>query len=357
MKPFGLLFLIFLFISSYLFSQKPSISLWVDQTEGDPGDQITKRQTPNLYQAALTSLDLHGDGTTSCSRAWYMNCKARFYQPEKAFDYFYGIPASLDMDPYVYIENDHFTGPAIKDQDWVKGVRKGPAMKGFDLLGVLPVITDKTELCKYDDFCTQVDNTVGRVLKVLDEKGLAGNTIVIFTANNGYSPAAGIKNLEANGHYPSYVFRGYKSDIFEGGHRIPFLVRWPGKIKPARVSDETICLTDLMATSAALIGYELKPDKGEDSYYILPVLLGENYKKPLREATVHHSHYGSFSIRQGKWKFEDCPGSGGWGYPRNKNAEEMGLPSVQLYDLENDIAETKNVYREYPGVVKELKEL
>jgi len=309
------------------------------------------------------------------------------------FDYFYGIPASLDMDPYVYIENDRFVAPAIKNQDWVKGVRKGPAMKGFKLLEVLPTITrktveyineqkkdtpffiymaltaphtpivpvkefqGKTVLGKYGDFCTQVDNSVAQVLNALDDKGLAGNTIVIFTSDNGCSPSAKVKKLEKKGHFPSYIYRGYKSDIFEGGHRIPFLIRWPGKIKPSTISDETICLTDLMATCAAIVGDDLKYNEAEDSYNILPVLKGEQYQKPLREATVHHSYYGSFAIRQGKWKLEVTPGSGGWGYPRNKKAEELGLPPVQLYDLENDVAETTNIYKEHPEVVKELTAL
>jgi len=310
----------------------------------------------------------------------------------KGFDYFFGIPASLDMDPYVYIENDRFLSAGISDQNWVKGVRKGPAAKGFKLEEVLPRITEKTvqfiesqkknkpffiymaltaphtpivpqkefqgrnSLGKYGDFCEQVDWTVGEVLKVLEKKGLTDNTLVIFTADNGCSPSAGLTNLEGKGHYPSYIYRGYKSDIFEGGHRIPFLVRWPAQIKPSTISRQTICLTDLMATCSAIVNDKLTDDEAEDSYNLLPLLKGEP-EKPIREATVHHSHYGAFSIRQGKWKLELCPGSGGWGYPKYKKVLDLDFPPIHLYDLENDIAETNNLYNKYPEVVRRLTKL
>ena len=276
---------------------------------------------------------------------------------DNRFDYYYGIPASLDMDPYMYIENDRFESPGIADQDWVTGVRKGPAADGFDLK-VMPKITDKTvqfiadqkketpffvymaltaphspivpakefegknELGKYADFCEQVDWSVGEILKVLDENGFAENTIVIFTADNGHSPFSRDKHNQEKGHFSSYIYRGYKSDIFEGGHRISHLVRWPGIIASASISNETICLTDLVVTCAAIVGDNLKSNEAEDSYNILPLFTSEKLQKPLREATVHHSHYGSFAIRQGNWKLELSPGSGGWGYPRNKKGEQ-----------------------------------
>jgi len=311
------------------------------------------------------------------------------------FDTFYGISASLDMHPFIWIRNDGFVGECTTEKDFLMfdGKNKGPAKADFEAVDVLPEITRQTvahiekqsvdkpffiympltaphipivpskpfqgknRLGPYGDFCLQVDDTVGQVLNALDRKGLSGNTIVIFTADNGCAPYIGVDKMIEKGHYPSYVYRGYKSDIFEGGHRIPFLVRWPGKIKTGTSSDETICLTDLLATCAAVVGADMPPNAGEDSYNILPALLGKSQPKPIREATVHHAGDGSFSIRKGKWKLELCPGSGGWSPPTHAEAHRKGLPAIQLYNLENDIAETTNVYDKHPGVVTELKAL
>jgi arylsulfatase A-like enzyme len=158
------------------------------------------------------------------------------------------------------------------------------------------------------------------------------------------------------GHDPSYVFRGYKTDIFEGGHRMPYITRWPSHIRPGRVCDDTICLTDLMATAADIVGITLPDNAGEDSVSILPDMLG-TAAGPLRQATVHHSVNGSFSIRQGRWKLVLCSGSGGWSPPKPNSREARQLPPVQLYDLSRDIAETTNVQDKYPEVVKELTAL
>jgi arylsulfatase A-like enzyme len=136
----------------------------------------------------------------------------------------------------------------------------------------------------------------------------------------------------------------------------PFLVSWPGKIEAASRSDEIICTTDFMATAADLVGVDLPDDAGEDSYSILPVLLGQRYDKPLREATVHHSSNGRFAIRQGDWKLILWPGSGGWAYPATE--EDMkGLPKFQLYNLAKDPGETTNLMANFPDRVKELRSL
>jgi arylsulfatase A-like enzyme len=153
------------------------------------------------------------------------------------------------------------------------------------------------------------------------------------------------------------IERGYKSDIWEGGHRVPFLARWPARIAPGSSSDETVCLTDLLATCAAILGDELPGDAGEDSYDILPALVGEPYDGPIREATVHHAGDGSFSIRQGRWKLELTPSSGGYGNLDDEELRRRNLPAIQLYDLEADIAETRNVYDRYPEVVERLTAL
>ena len=139
---------------------------------------------------------------------------------------------------------------------------------------------------------------------------------------------------------------------------VPFIARWPEEIKSNTTSSETICLTDFMATAAAIIGEELPNDAAEDSYNLLPVLKGGSYEKHLREATVHHSGAGQFAIRKGKWKLILGGGSGGWTPPRrDEAAKEKGLPLIQLYDMSQDVDESNNLYDQYPEVVDSLKEL
>lgn len=216
----------------------------------------------------------------------------------------------------------------------------------------------KSGLGPYGDFVMQVDDVVGQVLTVLDKTGVADNTLVIMTSDNGCAAvAADAPSLVKQGHYPSADLRGYKSDIWEGGHRIPFIARWPGKIKAGASSGEVICLTDLMATCAALVDEKLPDDAGEDSYNMLPILLGKQGERPLREATVHHSINGKFAIRQGPWKLEFCPGSGGWSEPRDAEAKATGLPDIQLYNMTRDKGERRNEAAEQPETVKRLTRL
>ncbi|GAI30601.1 unnamed protein product, partial [marine sediment metagenome] len=173
----------------------------------------------------------------------------------------------------------------------------------------------------------------------------------------GCSPQAQYEELAEFGHNPSYHFRGHKADIYEGGHHIPFIVRWPEKIKPGTRSDEVTCLTDLLATCAAIVGDTLPDNAGEDSYSILPAMSGQTRDNTIREATVHHSVNGSFAIRKGKWKLCMCPGSGGWSSPTPQEAKELDLPPVQLYNLETDIGEQNNLVDQYPEIVEELTKL
>jgi arylsulfatase A-like enzyme len=309
------------------------------------------------------------------------------------FDYFFGISASLDMAPFVFLENDRVTEVPTVEK---KFLRKGPAAVSFEAVDVLPTLTrkaveyiqkqtpnakagkpfflylplasphtpivpdkawqGKSGLSPYADFVMQTDATVGAVLDALDKQGLAENTLLIFTSDNGCSPAAGLPLLLEKGHNPNYHFRGHKADIFEGGHRIPFLVRWPARIKAGTSSDQVICLTDFFATCADILGQKLPDTAAEDSVSILPALLQQT-QKPLREAVVHHSINGSFSIRQGKWKLELCSGSGGWSEPLPGSPAAARLPEVQLYDLSQDIAERQNLQAQHPEVVAQLTRL
>jgi arylsulfatase A-like enzyme len=309
------------------------------------------------------------------------------------FDTFFGISASLDMPPYIFIEDDRCRGVPTVEKTWI---RKGPAAADFEAIDVLPTLTeksvayidrwageaksgkpfflylplaaphtpilpvaewrDRSGIGPYADFVMQVDRTVGRVLEALERNGLADDTLVIFTSDNGCSPAADFAALAARGHNPSYHFRGHKADIFEGGHRIPFLARWPGKVAPGTTSDQLVCLTDLMATCAEILGVRLPEGAGEDSVSILPALLGRA-TGPLREAVVHHSINGSFAIRRGDWKLELCPDSGGWSAPRPGRDDASGLPPVQLFDLAADVGERRNVQDGHPEVVDALTRL
>ena len=207
----------------------------------------------------------------------------------------------------------------------------------------------KSGLGDYGDFVMETDWAVGEVLAALDKAGIAENTLVFFASDNGCSPAAGMDNLEKQGHFPSAQFRGHKADIWDGGHRIPFIARWPGHIPPGTKTDQLVCLTDLMATCAAILNVKLPENAAEDSVSLLPVLLGQA-DAPVREAVVHHSISGKFAIRQGPWKFELCSGSGGW----SKGGD--GEP-VQLYDMAADPGEQKNLHKEKPEIVEQLTKL
>jgi len=214
----------------------------------------------------------------------------------------------------------------------------------------------KSELGSYGDFVMQTDAVVGDILTAIDQAGIANNTLVIFTADNGCSPAAKTESLEKQGHFASGPFRGYKADIWEGGHRVPFIVRWPALIPKGSASAQPICHVDLLATCADILKSKLPIDAAVDSVSILPALLGEEDKK-IREAVVHHSIYGKFAIRQGKWKLIFSPGSGGWGSPKDAEATTLGMPEVQLYDMLNDPSESTNVQSAHPDVVDKLTQL
>jgi arylsulfatase A-like enzyme len=177
--------------------------------------------------------------------------------------------------------------------------------------------------------------------------------LVIATSDNGCSPAANLPALAKLGHHPSGPFRGFKADIFEGGHRIPFVVRWPGRVKAGATCDDTICLTDLLATAADILNQPLPDDAAEDSVSILADLDG-TARGPVREATVHQSYFGALAIRQGQWKLAFCPGSGGWSRPLPGSREAKSLPEVQLYNLVEDPSERRNVEHDHPELVERM---
>lgn len=211
----------------------------------------------------------------------------------------------------------------------------------------------KSGLGSYADFVMETDWAAGEVLAALEQAGVADNTLVIATSDNGCSPAAGTDKLEAQGHFASAQYRGYKADIWEGGHRVPFLVRWPARVKRGSRSDALVCLTDLMATAAEIAAVKLPTNAAEDSFSFLPALLAQG--RTSRTTLVHHSINGRFSLREGSWKLELCPGSGGWGRPTDPEATKQGLPRVQLYDLSRDSSEQDNQQARQPDRVKRMR--
>lgn len=304
------------------------------------------------------------------------------------FDYFFGIPASLDMPPYLYVENQY--GQGIPTEITNEGGRTGITVPGFKAKSVMPNFTQKavdfikqqqtsqpfflyfpwaaphtpvvpndeflgkSKAGEYGDFVVECDATVQRIVSALKEMGLYENTIIILTSDNGCSPHGfPIKEEIKFDHNTSNGYKGRKSHSYDGGHRVPFIVSWPKRIKANSNSDEVICATDLYATVADLIDHKMATNEAHDSYSFLPVLKGESYKKPLREATIHHSLDGHFSIRKANWKYIDAKGHGGFAQIK----EDVSEDQIQLYDLSNDLAETNNVYSEYPKVVSELKKL
>lgn len=314
------------------------------------------------------------------------------------FDHYFGIAASLDMVPYCFIRNERVVDLPSEDRDLAMNIdnpkaksRKGPAAPGFrgedvldrlideaiDFIGqsrtqpfflYLPLASPHTPILPkpqwlgksginaYADFVMATDAGVGRLLKHLDETQQADNTLIIFTSDNGCSPQANYDELLAKGHNPSGPWRGHKADIYEGGHRVPFLVRWPSKVKAGQRTDQLVCLTDIMATAAEILDHPLPANAAEDSFSFLPTLTGGQPKGPQRGQLVSHSIGGHFAIREGAWKLALCPGSGGWSKPRPGD-EAAGSPPVQLFDLNQDPGETNNLAPQQPAEVTRLTKL
>lgn len=351
----------------------------------------------------LASL-LRGAGyRTGCVGKWHLGLgrakKADFAKPltpgpnAVGFDYFFGIAASLDMPPYVYIENERVTRPPTamtpgndKAGHGASGFwRPGPIAPDFKHVEVLDRLTEKaisfirqggkqpfflyfplsaphmpvlpTERFRgktdgpYTDFVTQCDDTVGRVLKALDDAGATNDTLVIFTSDNGayWNPG----DIAKWGHRANDGLHGQKADIWEGGHCVPFIIRWPGVVRAGTTSAEVICHTDLLATFAAIVGAKLPADAGEDSFDLTPVLRGQRLERPLRPATIHQAADGTLAIRQGPWRLAPARGSHGFSVPRNVPPKK-GEPAGELYHLERDRAERTNLWERQPEVVRRL---
>jgi arylsulfatase A-like enzyme len=311
------------------------------------------------------------------------------------FDHYFGDDVP-NCPPYVWIEDERARAipTDFMRADPSNGVSAGPMTPGWRLDAVLPTLTERcvdyiaqaahagqpfflyfpmtsphapispseafrgtSGVSRYVDFLIETDWAVGEVLRALEDNGIAGNTLVIFTADNGTSPECDFEWLAARGIDLRARWRGYKADIWEGGHRVPFLVRWPGVIHPRSTSAGRVSLVDVMATVAEIVGYDLPESAAEDSVSLLPALLDEEENAPLREAVITHSSLGCFAIHSGPWKLAFCPGSCGWSEPVNPDTAGFGLPGYQLYDMTADPGEQHNLCDEYPEIVSELTDL
>lgn len=308
----------------------------------------------------------------------------------RGFDSYFGTDVP-NWPPYCFLENDRTVGvpseflpPRLLGNN--QASTPGPALPGWTLEPILPALGERaagfiereakmaepfllylpltsphtplavnddwkgrSNLNRYADFVMETDAVVGRVLEALEASGAADDTLVLFTSDNGCAPYVGAAELEQQGHYPSGPLRGYKSDVWEGGHRVPFIVRWPGVVQPGGQCGQLVQQADLLATLADILGAPLPENAGEDSFSLLPLLRGQD--RPVREHAVNCSMRGVPSVRQGAWKLILAPGSGGW-----SAGQDLTQP-VQLYNLAEDLGETRNLAAAEHQRVAELKSL
>jgi arylsulfatase A len=361
-----------------------------------------------LGRLTLASLLKPFDFITAVIGKWHLglggDLTADYSKPLKpgpnqiGFDYFLGFPAALDMRPYVLVENDRALAPPTDFMPASLSQRlgglgsweAGPAAPGFKHVDIQPRFAakavefigrqkkdkpfflyfpltgphepwaptaefrGKSRAGPYGDAVQQMDAMLGQIMKALDAGGHRDNTLLIFTSDNGAGWVP--EEIAFFKHKANGEWRGQKGDIWEGGHRVPFIARWPGKIKPGGASEETLCLVDLLATTAAVVGAPLPDNAAEDSFNFLPILLGEKPATPIREFVVYHSFYGSFGIRQGPWVLIPTLGSRGFSQPAGV-LPVLGGPEGQLYNLKDDPGQTNNLWLTQPDQVRRLSKL
>lgn len=306
------------------------------------------------------------------------------------FDQYFGTDVP-NWPPYCFIENDRTLGIPNEFADpklFIKNQasQQGPSIPGWRLEPILPTLAERacgyieqqaetktpfllylpltsphtplsvnkqwigrSKLNLYADFVMETDAAVGKVLSSIKECGLEKETLVIFTSDNGCAPYIGVTDLESKGHYPSGELRGYKADAWEGGHRVPFIVRWNGVAKAGSTCSQLVHQADLLATLADLMGTPLPDNAGEDSVSLIPLLRGET--NPIRSTSISCSIRGVPSIRKDAWKYIPAPGSGGWG-----KGGDQSQPH-QLYNLDEDLSESINLASKHPSKVRELQDL
>ena len=350
-------------------------------------------------QRALFRGDRQKDvpATDEHKAAW----KQTFSQPipggptTRGFDEYFGTDVP-NWPPYCFIENDRTVGmpsaflPVRLFRNHLASLQ-GPALADWALEPILPTLgdraaafitreaktpepfllylpltaphtplavteqwKDKSGLGTYGDFVMEVDAVIGRVLDALQQSGAAENTLLFFTSDNGCAPYIGAADLEKKGHYPSGPLRGYKADAWEGGHRVPFVVRWPDVVKPGSRCDQLVHQADVIATIADVLGSKLPENAGEDSFSILPLLKGSD--QPIRQHAISCSSRGVPALRDGHWKLVFGNGTGYW-RKKGEQANPQDQQSAHLYNLLDDIAETTNLAAQEPQRVAQMQAL
>ncbi len=399
-------------------------------------------QSPLVIETSRTTIAglLHRQGyATACFGKWHLgfgstpkpdwNAELKPGPLEVGFDHFFGIPVVSSHPPFVWVENHRVVGldpadplvyggtpptqpfPEKMLAPAVSGGKAAHALYRDEQLGT--VLTEKatawlrarggapfflylatphihhpftpgpkfkgTSQCgRYGDFIQELDGMVGEVLRTLDKLQLADHTLVILTSDNGGMLNQGGQDAWAAGHRLNGPLLGFKFDAWEGGHRVPFLARWPGKIEANSVSDQLICHVDMLATFAALTGGNLADNEGPDSINVLPALVGRP-DKPVRDHVVlAPQRPQNLAIRQGRWLYIGAQGGGGFGGTKpgnhalggpaalkftgevNSDIEDGRIkpdaPAAQLYDLASDPSQTRNVIREHPDVAEQLRQ-
>jgi arylsulfatase A len=310
------------------------------------------------------------------------------------FDYSFIHPGSTDTPPYCFVRNLEVVTPPMDHAPQGLFGHAGARAPGLMPADIMPIITDeavavirrhadqqpnqplflyfslsaphvpvapaeafegRTPMGPYGDFVHQVDWTVGQIMAALEEADMAEHTLLVVTSDNGAAPDAAASAI-ALGHKPNWPWRGGKTQLWEGGHRVPLLVRWPGHVPPGVTHDALVSVVDLMATLADIVGYSLPDHVGEDSVSLLPLRAFGGEQRQVRDTAVFHSSQGRFAIRKGPWKLITVSGSGGWDH------RDFGTPRppidhdtpMQLYHLDDDPQETNNLYHQRPDIVQSL---
>jgi len=343
-------------------------------------------------------------------RDFYLHADIDWSEPigggplERGFDYYFG-DGTINFPPYAWIENDTLLevptevmdinniGFETKEGNWE--FRPGPKVKGWNPYDVLPALTNKTiewinkqdkknpfflyfalpsphapiipndefdgksQAGGYGDFMFQTDWVAGQVLNALKEKGMEDNTIVIFSSDNGTEAYAWERALKYD-HFSMGNFRGLKRDVWEGGHHVPFIIKWPGKIDANSISNEVISQVDIMATLANITGINLPEKAAPDSYDFTAVIRGEEYKSPLRKVTIHNTYESIWGIRKGDWLFIND--STGGHRPMPESFKELtGYTDFEteglLFNMANDSEQRFNLFGEYPEKRTEMDSL
>ncbi|WP_300435554.1 arylsulfatase [Christiangramia sp.] len=348
---------------------------------------------------------------------------------ELGFDYYFGVPVLNSHPPFVYVENhevvdfdpedpfvyekhaetrwfpekwkyndiggareahqrydDRMTGTTLKNKavDFITGNKSRKFFLYFAPTNIhhpftpAPRFIGISKAGRYGDYMHELDWMVGEIMAVLEREGIAENTLLIFTSDNGGMLNHGGQDAYGKGHKMNSNLLGFKFDSWEGGHRVPFIARWPGQIPAETKSSQLLGNTDILSTLAAIIGEKLAPGQAADSYNMLPALTGEP-KDPIRDhLLVHSSETDNVAFRKGDWVYISGKGGGGFG-PRKEDQSAFGgpeallfagqqnsditegeirgnAPPAQLYNLKEDISQSYNLYEEQPQIIKEMKD-